>query len=106
MKIEKLTEAEEVVMRAIWDIGKEPVLSEVMEQVTGFYEKDWRPQTVSTFLAKLVRKKYLRLQRNGKIYTYKILISAEDYNREQLKSLYIFLYQNNKEAIKQDVAEL
>ena len=37
MKIEKLTESEELVMKSIWDCKKEPVLSDVVDRVNGFY---------------------------------------------------------------------
>lgn len=84
-KIEKLTESEEIVMKAVWDSGKEPVLSDLMDRINDYYGRDWKPQTVSTFLAKLVGKKFLKLQRNGKIYTYKILISEADYKRKLYK---------------------
>lgn len=106
MQIERLTDGEEAVMKAVWDCRKEPVLSDIVERVTGIYGRDWKPQTVSTFLAKLVRKNYLKLQRNGKIYTYKVLVSEEDYNREQLKRLYIYLYKGNKEDLRRDIGEL
>lgn len=95
MKIEKLTDSEELVMKAIWDCRKEPVLSDVVDRVNGFYGKDWKPQTVSTFLAKLVRKKYLKLQRNGKIYTYKILISEDAYKQKLYKQHISFWNHND-----------
>lgn len=85
MKIENLTEGEELVMKAVWDCRKEPELSDVVEQTTEVYGKDWKPQTVSTFLARLVNKNYLKLQRNGKIYTYKILISEGAYKQKLYK---------------------
>ena len=94
-KIEKLTESEELVMKAIWDCRKEPVLSDVVDRVDGFYGKDWKPQTVSTFLAKLVRKDYLKLIRNGKIYTYKILITEKDYKQKLYKHHISFWNQND-----------
>lgn len=94
MFIEKLTESEELVMKSIWDCRKEPVLSDVVERVNGYYGKDWKPQTVSTFLAKLVRKNYLKLQRNGKIYTYKILISEAAY-RQKLYKHHISFWNHN-----------
>lgn len=105
MMIKKLTEAEEVVMKAVWDCKKEPVLSEVAARLKK-YEKDWKPQTVSTFMAKLVQKQYLQMKRNGKIYTYKVLVKEEDYNKTQLKHLYTFLYRNNKEQMRQDLEEM
>lgn len=106
MQIERLTDGEETVMKAVWDCKKEPVLSDIHERVTGIYGRDWKPQTVSTFLAKLVRKNYLKLQRTGKIYTYQILIREETYNREELKRLYIYLYKGNKEDLRTDIENL
>ena len=94
-KIEKLTESEELVMKAVWDFKHEPVLSEVVERVNGFYGKDWRPQTVSTFLQKIVRKGYCRLIRNGKIYTYKVLIKEEEYRRKLYKQHISFWNHND-----------
>lgn len=95
MFIEKLTESEELVMKAIWDCHKEPVLSDVVERVNDFYGKDWKPQTVSTFLSKLVRKNYLKLQRNGKIYTYKILVSEGEYRKKLYRHHISFWNHNN-----------
>ena len=117
MKIEKLTESEELVMKSIWDCNKEPVLSDVVDRVNGFYGKDWKPQTVSTFLAKLVRKDYLELCRNGKIYTYKILVSEADYRQKLYKHHISFWHNNdvgrfvtemfdNGDLTKEDVKEL
>lgn len=106
MQIEKLTESEEIVMKAIWDLKKEPVLSDVAEKVTSAYGKDWKPQTVSTFIAKLVRKQYLKLYRNGKVYTYKILVSEGLYNQEQLKRVYTFLYRSDRDTLKRDIEAL
>lgn len=106
MMIKKLTEAEEAVMKAVWDCKKEPVLSEVAARLKEYYGRDWKPQTVSTFMAKLVQKQYLQMKRNGKIYTYKVLVKEEDYNRTQLKHLYTFLYRNDKEQMRQDLEEM
>lgn len=106
MIIEKLTEAEEIVMKAIWDCKKEPGLSEVVKRVKSIYGRDWKSPTVSTFFARLVRKGYIEMQKNGKVYTYKILVNEQEYNREQLRRLYIFLYRNDKESMKRDLAKL
>lgn len=80
--IENLTESEEIVMKAVWDCRNEPGFQDVLEVVTTVYGKDWRSQTVPTFLAKLVRKGYLKLKRNGKIYTYKVVVKEDAYKRK------------------------
>lgn len=95
MQIEKLTEGEEITMKAVWDCMKEPVLSDVVDRVNGFYGKDWMPQTVSTFLSKLCRKNYLKLQRNGKIYTYKTLVPEAVYRRKLYKQHISFWHNNS-----------
>ena len=102
-KVEKLTESEELVMKAIWDSKNDPVLSDVVERVNGLYGKDWKPQTVSTFLSKLVRKDYCKLIRNGKIYTYKVLVKEEDYRRKLYRQ-HISFWNNND--VTQFVAEM
>lgn len=116
-KIEKLTDSEEIVMKAVWDCKKEPMLSDVVEIVNGIYGKDWKPQTVSTFLSKLVRKDFLKLQRNGKIYTYKVLVKAEVYRRKLYKQHISFWNHNdiiefvtemvkNKDLTLEDIEEV
>ena len=93
--VEKLTESEELVMKAIWDCKHEPVLSDVVDLVTCVYGKDWKSQTVSTFLSKLVRKDYCKLIRTGKIYTYKVLIKEEEYRRKLYKQHISFWNHND-----------
>lgn len=105
-QIEKLTDGEEVVMKAVWDCKTAPKLSEVNNRVVGVYGKDWKPQTISTFLAKLVRKGYVKLVRNGKIYTYDILISEDEYRKNRLKHLLIFVYNDRIDLLKQHIQEL
>ncbi|MCM1498465.1 MAG: BlaI/MecI/CopY family transcriptional regulator [Clostridium sp.] len=95
MKISKLTESEELVMKAIWDCDSEPSLSKVWNILTSTYKKTWRPQTVSTFFNKLVLKKYIKLKRNGKSCTYKILISESDYKQKLYTDYIRFWYNGN-----------
>lgn len=98
MPIEKLTASEEIIMKAVWDCQKEPNVSEVLDKVTTVYGKDWKIQTVSTFLKKLVNKRYLKLQRNGRMYTYHILISETIYKKFLYTHLIRFWYNNDVAA--------
>ena len=88
MKFEKLTECEQLVMKVVWDAEEELSLMEIMERVNTKYEKDWKPQTVSTFLARLVRKGYLQHYRQSRQFFYQILIQLEEY-KGQLTNDYI-----------------
>ena len=83
----RLTDAEMLVMGIIWDNPKHMVLSEIVAAVNGRWGKDWKPQTVSTYLAHLVRKGFLKMHRNGKVYTYEPLRSKDEYMVEMIKAL-------------------
>ena len=74
-----LTTAEMLVMRAIWLADHDLVLNEVVRDCNAAYGKDWKPQTVSTYLSHLVQKQFLRMDRNGKIYSYHPIVKAQDY---------------------------
>ena len=79
MKFEKLTECEELTMKTVWDANEELCLMEIMDRVNKKYSKEWKPQTVSTFLARLVRKGYVAHYRQGRQFYYKILVPLEEY---------------------------
>lgn len=83
--IEKLTESEEIVMKAVWECKNPPAVTEVLDIVNSIYGREWKIQTTSTYLAILVRKGYLKLIRNGKKFTYKILVKEEAYRRRLYK---------------------
>lgn len=88
MTLENLTDCEQLVMKTVWDAEEELSLMEVMQRVNDKYHKEWKPQTVSTFLARLVRKGYLRHYRQGRVFFYQILIPLEEY-KGQLTSDYV-----------------
>ncbi len=93
--MEKLTACEELVMKTVWDAGEELSLMEIMQRVNDKYHKEWKPQTVSTFLARLVRKGYLRHCRQGRVFFYQILIPLEEYKGQQAKEFVEFWHHNN-----------
>lgn len=78
-----LTSAETIVMKTIWDADHEMSLSEIVRRANEAYEKDWKPQTVSTYLTKLVQKEFVRMHREGRFFFYEVLVQEEDYRSEQ-----------------------
>lgn len=63
-----LTSAETIVMKTIWDADHEMSLSEIVRRANEAYDKDWKPQTVSTYLTKLVQKEFVRMHREGRFF--------------------------------------
>ncbi len=97
---EKLTECEQQVMKVIWDSGAELSLMEIVRSVNDKYHKDWKPQTVSTFLARLVRKGYLRYYRQGRLFFYQVLIPFEECRQQVTKEFVNFWYSGSSTTYK------
>ena len=117
MNTKQLTAAETIVMKCIWDADHEMSLAEIVKNANENYGKDWKPQTVSTYLAKLCQKDYIRMKRAGRMITYEILISEEDYKREQAREFVSFwnggsikqfltAFYIDEPATKEDISEL
>lgn len=82
MALAKLTSCEQLVMKVIWDAEKELGLMDIIDVLNREYQKDWKPQTVSTFLSRLGEKGYVENYRQGRIFYYRILIPKEKYLSE------------------------
>ena len=78
-EIKRLPDSEEVVMSIIWSADEAPDLAAVRETAERRYGKDWKPQTISTLLCRLVRKGFLSSYRKGRYTYYVPLIRREDY---------------------------
>lgn len=90
MNAKQLTAAETIVMKCIWDADHEMSLAEIVKNANERYGKEWKPQTVSTYLAKLCIKNYIQMKRAGRTITYEILITEEDYKSEQAREFVAF----------------
>lgn len=79
MDTNDISACERLVMKIIWDSTEDLALQEVMERVNEENGKSWKPQTVSTFLTRLVKKGFLSLYRKGRYCYYQPLVSKEDF---------------------------
>lgn len=75
----RLTDSELQIMKCIWDADHQLALSEILKRVNERFHKDWKPQTASTFVSRLVQKGFLRLDRSVRYYSYEIVISEDEY---------------------------
>ncbi|MBO5071073.1 MAG: BlaI/MecI/CopY family transcriptional regulator [Roseburia sp.] len=77
METNDISTCERLVMKVIWDSPEHLALQEVMDRVNEENGKQWKPQTVSTFLARLVRKGFLTVYRKGR-YSYYVPAVTKD----------------------------
>lgn len=88
---EQLPDCEEKVLSVIWDSPEELALLDIMETVNKKYGKEWKPQTVSTFLTRLCKKGYIHFYRKGRYCYYLADMSRNEYvSRELARMAYKF----------------
>ena len=75
-KLPRISEAEHQVMKVIWN--QNPVNSmEIIKKLKKSTE--WKPNTIKTLLNRLLTKKAIGFEKNGKEYIYYPLIEEEKY---------------------------
>lgn len=105
MEFKKLTECEQLVMKTVWDSKEELSLMEIMMRVNENYHKEWKPQTVSTFLARLVREGYLNCYRKGRMFFYRILVPYDKYREHITKEFMDFWSRGSENAVPKQQVE-
>ena len=86
-EIKRLPECEELVMSIVWCADEAPDLAAVRKRVNARYGKEWKPQTVSTILCRLVKKGFLSMYRKGRYCYYVPLIEQEEYCESQIQRM-------------------
>ena len=99
--IKRLPDSELEIMMFIWE-AKEPVSSAyLMEKLEG--ERNWATTTVLNFLARLVERGFLTVEKQGRINIYTPLILEKNYIETESRS---FLERLHKSSLKSFVAAL
>ncbi|WP_340023499.1 BlaI/MecI/CopY family transcriptional regulator [Paenibacillus sp. FSL K6-1096] len=93
-KIQKLSDTELELMEAIWASTPPVTSTELLNQ---FAQKgrDWKAQTISTFLSRLVDKGFLTSTRHGRLNKYVPGITPEEYKLVETQHVLDGLYQGS-----------
>lgn len=85
----RISDSELEIMNIIWD--KNPITSETIINILSS-KIDWTPQTIKTFINRLLKKEAINYTKEGRIYKYYPIVSKEDYvkfeNKSFLKKVY------------------
>lgn len=93
--MELMTDCEQIVMKSVWDAGKDVSLQELMKDLEERFHKIWKRQTISTFLLHLIEKGYLRSYRQGRVFYYVPLVKEEDYKSNQTREFLDFWFEGS-----------
>lgn len=114
---QKLSETEMEVMQTIWASEHPMTSGELLEIFARSKGKEWKGQTISTFLARMVDKGVLISTKLGRANIYEPRMSPEEYRSQEAKSLLETLYEGSvknflatlydgKELTKDEIGEL
>lgn len=81
---EELTDCEVLVMKVIWQSDTVMSIQEIISRINLQYKKDWKIQTVSTFLSRAVKKGHLEMKRRGRSFEYYPLVTEEQYGKREI----------------------
>ena len=81
----KISEAESKVLEVFWRAAGPLSAEDVVAAMHN--DRDWSAGTIRTFLTRLVKKKALGAEPDGRRYLYRALIPREDYVHKQSRDL-------------------
>lgn len=97
--MEKLTKAEEEIMRIIWELAPCTVadIRNYIEQEQGLPKPPH--STVSTLVANISKKGYLAHKAYGRTYVYSAKVSKDDYSRGRLKKFVNNFFEGSMDSL-------
>ena len=85
--MKRLPSAEEQVMSVIWKSNESIDLKSIMNAANEKFDHDWKPQTVSTFLARLRKRGFLSAEKIGRYTYYTPIVEMADYKEMLLNEI-------------------
>lgn len=105
MAMQHLTDTEEIIMECVWTATEEVTFAVIISAAKEKFNKEWKRQTVSTYLSHLVQKGYLDHCRRGKGMFYFPVISRDEYVKTITKGFLNFWYTNRPQLLVANLAE-
>lgn len=93
--VQRLSDTEMELMEVIWECDS-PVTSSELLRIFAQRGKEWKAQTISTFLSRLVDKGALSIvTRQGRTNSYAPVLSQEEYKIQETQNILNDLYQGS-----------
>lgn len=104
MKLFKnLSEAEQEIMDYLWECSDSKTLGELLDYFNQYHNKDWKSQTLSTFMTRLSKKGIITWTVTGRTKHYYPLLAREEFESEKAKGILDSMYNS---SLKKFVATL
>jgi predicted transcriptional regulator len=97
MEISRLPDAELEIMKIIWKCGGSATSFQISQELEG--KKEWAVTTVLNFLARMVNRGFLTVQRSGKVNTYTSAVDEQEYLEMESRSFLKRLHGNSLKSL-------
>lgn len=91
----KMSETEAEIMEVLWNSDSPLSAAQLMDYFATHHGKEWKAQTLSTFLSRLTQKGLLRSQRQGRVIYYQPMQSKAEYSQGLARSILDTMYQGS-----------
>lgn len=96
--IPQVSDSEPALMKIIWAEGGKALYAAIMERLAAS-GRSWQKNTVITLLSRLVEKGLLKTSKLGRRNEYAALVSEEDYQAAQARTLLDKLYEGSARGL-------
>ena len=79
MNPNEISVCEKMIMNVLWDAEDDLDLNTTTSKVNEEFGKEWKVQTVATFLKRLQKKGYISTYRSGRYVHYRPLVAKNDF---------------------------
>lgn len=83
----KLSECEEMILSILLNSDDDLTLTEIMEKAKKRFQKEWKMQTVATFMKRMEEKEYISSYRVGRYSHYKPEIKLCDFREQKFREI-------------------
>lgn len=85
--MEKLTNVEELIMKCIWDYGKEMPFLQMGDELREKFGKDYKRTSIRTYLFRLEDKGYIKVEKRGRKAYINALMNEDTYKEEKASDM-------------------
>lgn len=85
---------------------EEPPALEEMRAAVNMRGHEWKPQTVSTFLIRLVKKGYVSTYRKGRYFYYVPVVPLEEYQKRECEKMLQRLFLGDSSKMRSCLAQV
>ena len=105
MDTNDISACERLVMKVIWDSTEDLALQDIMNRVNQENGKSWKPQTVSTFLARLREKGFVSFEKKGRYCFYTPIVCRQEYVKMSYSLMVTRFYCGDAKKMEADVSK-